>query len=309
MGAFGRELASWISSCIAAIPGQQVAVLFGRTGRIPRRFKAQGRRVVVHDVCMCHHLFERALLLDAHAGIPPEAAAAWLQLHPQGGDPFGSWAGTAFTAEETRWLGSWRQHILESPIDPRQAACGTIAVFNTMAYWLTWNRNELGHKPLPPPSVFRHYVDQVNLQIQVSGQAHEARVGIPGSLPMPPGCDIFYCYLPPAEGMRAMDRRLAFWERWVLGDPAALLDFDRPGQLGGPFASEEDRAAELGRLLEKMVDIPTWCLAFSGQGDAIAAAVERWRPITALHEFAVPPWRGSRSVIIHEGLIVAGKAA
>ena len=307
----GRELAGWIASCLADVPGENALVLLGGTGRVSRRLKAQGRQILAYDSSWSHHLFALAMLPDGRVEIGADRLADWLRPPKDAvaGDRFGAWAGREFTREEALWLEVWRSRILEADLPPRLAAKGAVAVMKVMSYWLAWNRDGLCHKPLPRGAVLRHCADELDRATPIPGTGCEARRAALGAVLSPEACDLLYCYVPPAAGMNAMDRRLAFWERWVLGAPGAHLDFDIQGQLGGTLADDEDRASAVGRLLERMVDIPTWSLAYSGQGDAIAVAVERFRPLTFRQEVSVPYPHGQGSTIMREGLIVAKRAA
>lgn len=307
----GRELAGWIGSCLADVPGQTALVVLGGTGKVCRRLKAQGRQVLVVDTSWSHHLYQLAFLPDGRPAIGPDHLADWLRpsRDPASEERFAPWGDQVFTREEAAWLGIWRSRILDGGLSDRLKAKGAVAVMKVMSYWLAWNRKGLIHKPLPPAAVLRHCADEVDRTLPTPGTGCQARhVDIPDHV-SPEPCDLLYCYVPPAGGMNAMDRRLAFWERWVLGAPQATLDFERPGHLGGPLADDTDRALAVGRLLERMVDIPTWSLAYCGDGDAMAVAVERLRPISFRQEVSVPYPHGQGSTIMREGLIVAKRAA
>ncbi len=304
------ELGGWIATTLADFPGPRVAVLLGRTGRVSRRLAGQERSVIALEVARSHAWFERAWLGKGPSTIGADVVLDWLRprREPAVVGRFAAWANRAFTVDEAAWLGIWRANIIESGRQEAEVAVGVAAVLRTMSYWLAWNENALGHKPLPPAAVFRHYVGELG-SARGRHPAGEVRQIGPSSWPRLPECDLLYCYVPPREGMKAMDPRLSFWERWVLGDPEAPLEFDAEGRLGGWFASETDRATALGALLERMVDIPTWSLAYSGDGDTLAIAVERLRPLTFRHEVAVPYPCGQESTIMKEGLMVARIAA
>ncbi len=304
------ELGGWIATILADFPGPRAAVVLGRTGRVARRLAGQERRVIALEVARSHAWFERATLGEGLSAIGEHVVLDWVRTRrePEVVGRFAAWARTAFTAEEAAWLGIWRANILESGLPEAEAAIGVVAVMRTMAYWLAWNEISLGHKPLPPSTVFRHYLGELKRTKGRHPAGEIRQIGL-SSWPRLPACDLLYCYVPPREGMKAMDPRLSFWERWVLGDPEAPLEFDVEGRLGGWFASETDRATALGALLERMVDIPTWSLAYSGDGDALAVAVERLRPLSFRHEVAVPYPCGQESTIMKEGLMVARIAA
>ena len=304
------ELGGWIATTLADFPGARVAVVLGRTGRVSRRLAGQERSVIALEAARSHAWFERAALGAGLSALDEHVVLEWLRprREPAVVGRFAAWANRAFTVEEAAWLGTWRANILESGLGGAGVAIGVVAVMRTMAYWLAWNEIALGHKPLLPQAVFRHYVGELE-RAGGGPMAGEVRQIGPSSWPRLPACDLLYCYVPPREGMKAMDPRLPFWERWVLGDPEAPLEFDAEGRLGGWFASETDRATALGALLERMVDIPTWSLAYSGDGDALAVAVERLRPLSFRHEVAVPYPCGPESTIMKEGLMVARIAA
>ncbi len=306
-----RELAGWISGCLAGLSAKRVCLLDGGTAKLARRFKAQNLSVRAVDSLQCHHFWHGALLPDGPAQISEAQAAEWMRLRkePDIAGRFFGWANDVFSPEEAVWLGIWRSNILESGLPFRQQALGSVVVMRTMAYWLAWNRSDIGHKPLPPAAVFRHYVDETNREITQSGIPHEAVYLPAGQDPDPGGADLVYCYVPPMEGMKAMDRRLPYWERWILGDPAAPLPFEAPDRLGGVFADEESRLEALKRLLGKMVDVPVWALAYAGDGDSLVAAVTALRPNAVRHEIQVPYPDQTISAIMNEGLIVASHGA
>lgn len=306
-----RELAGWISGCLADVPAKQVCVLDGGAAKVARRFKAQNLSIRAVDSLQCHHFWHGALLPDGPAQITDAQLAEWMRLRkePEVAGRFFAWANEAFSPEEAVWLGIWRANILESGLPFRIQALGSVVVMRTMAYWLSWNRSEIGHKPLPPAAVFRHYVDETNREITQMGNAYEAVFLPPGRDPDPGGADLLYCYVPPMEGMNAMDRRLPYWERWILGDPAAPLPFEAPDRLGGVFTDEESRLEALKQLLGKMVDVPVWALAYSGDGDPLAAAVSELRPHMVRHQILVPYPGPTGSAIMSEGLIVASHGA
>lgn len=307
----GRELAGWLASILSDLKLRSACVLFAGTGRVPQRLKSQGIAVRTLDTLQCHHFWNGALLPDGPAEITDEMVADWMRLRKETevAGRFFPWANEAFTPEEAVWLGIWRANILDGGLPFRTQALGAVVVMRTMTYWLAWNKTELGHKPLPPAAVFRHYVDEANKRIWQSGRRHEALFSPPGSIPKVADCDLLYCYVPPRKGMKAMDRRLPYWERWVVGDPAAPLPIEAADRGGGVLDYEEDRIAALARLLRAMVEVPIWALAHGGDGDDLFEAVSALRPVTARHAIAVPYPTAAGSSIMTEGLIVAGNAA
>ncbi len=322
-----RELAGWVAGILAAQNASSALILDGAAARVARRLKARHLSVRAADTLQCHHFWNGALLPDGPAHISESQAADWMRLRKEsdvagryfawanesgaparrrlrgeGGDP-------SFSPEEAVWLGIWRANILESGLPFRLQALGSVVVMRTMAYWLAWNRSEIGHKPLPPAAVFRHYVEETNREITQSGNEHQAVFLPPGQDPDPGDAQILYRYVPPAEGMKAMDRRLPFWERWILGDPAAPLPSEDADEPDGVFAGEKDRLDAVSRLLGKMVDVPIWALAYGGDGGELFSAVLALRPGAQRHEIQVPYPDPKGSAIMTEGLILAPKAA
>lgn len=306
-----RELAGWISGCLADVPARRAVLLDGGSGKVARRLKARDIAIRAVDSLQCHHFWNGALLPDGPAQITEAHLAEWMRLRkePEVAGRFFAWANEVFSPEEAVWLGIWRANILESGLPFRAQAMGSVVVMRTMAYWLAWNRSEIGHKPLPPAAVFRHYADETNREVTQTGNVHEAVFLPPGQDPDPGDADLLYCYVPPMEGMKAMDRRLPYWERWILGDPAVPLPFEAPDRLGGVFTHDESRLDALKQLLGKMVDVPVWALAYAGDGERLLAAVSELRPGVVRHQIQVPYPTESGSAIMNEGLIVATHGA
>lgn len=306
---FNRELGGWIASCLADTGARRACVLDSGAARVSLRLKATGLAVKAVDTLACHHFFSGALIPDGPAEITEPQASEWLRLRkePDVAGRFFDWANSLFSAEEAVWLGIWRANILESGLPFRLQALGSVVVMRIMAYWHAWNRDQIGHKPMPPAAVFRHYVAQTNRDITQSGLTHEA-VFQPEKHDLETrGVDLLYCYVPSGEGMKQLDQRLLLWERWIQGDPAATLKMESAGRLWGGFSDASGRAAAATRLLAKMVDIPVWAIAHSGDGVALTAAIAALRPHVMRFGRVVPSsWEvGQRSSIMKEGLIVA----
>jgi len=292
-----RELAGWIAGIVAKQGYERALVLDGGAARVARRLKAHAFSVRAADTWQCHHFWNGALLPDGPAGISETQAADWMRLRKEAdvAGRFFAWANNHFSPEEAVWLGIWRANILETGLPFRLQALGSVVVMRTMAYWLAWNRSEIGHKPLPPAAVFRHYVDEANREITQTGNDHQAIFLPPGQDPEPGDAALLYCYVGDREGIKPLDPRIAFWERWILGDPAAPLP-----------ASEADA---LSRLLDKMVDVPVWALAYGGDGSELFSTILAVRPDAVRHEIQVPYPHPRGSAIMTEGLILASKAA
>ncbi|MBM3275446.1 MAG: hypothetical protein FJZ00_09845, partial [Candidatus Sericytochromatia bacterium] len=211
-----RELAGWISSVLSTFPAQRASVLDGAGAKVARKLKARNIAIRAIDTFQCHHFWSGALVPDGPVDLTEKHIAEWMRLRkePEISGRFFPWANRAFSPEEAVWLGIWRANIFESGLPFRLQAIGSVVVMRTMAYWLAWNRQEIGHKPLPPAAVFRHYVEQTMREISLSGNDHEAVFVPPGQDPDPRGLDLVYGYVHPGEGMRASDPRVKYWERW-----------------------------------------------------------------------------------------------
>jgi hypothetical protein len=313
-----RELAGWIAGILADQRASRALVLDGATARVARRLKQRGMAVRAADTWQSHHLWNGALVPDGPARIGEAQAAQWMRLRKESevAGRFFAWANEVFSPEEAVWLGIWRANILESGLPFRLQALGSVVVMRTMAYWLAWNRSEIGHKPLPPAAVFRHYVDETNREITQSGNDHQAVFLPPGLEPDPGDAELLFWVVGSGAGIMALDPRLTYWERWILGDPAAELP--------------RSRADGIGPLLEKMVDVPVWALAYGGNppdrlamhgghrplcptsedvGQRLFSAILARRPDATRHEIQVPYPHPRGSAIMTEGLILASKAA
>ncbi|MBI6545510.1 MAG: hypothetical protein HY692_01875 [Cyanobacteria bacterium NC_groundwater_1444_Ag_S-0.65um_54_12] len=303
-----RELAGWISRHLANVQVHNAYVLFAGLGQVALRLRDQGWQIMALDTLHCHHLLSCAFLLEGAGGITEENVVSWMRLRkePEIAGRFFSWANQVFTPEEAVWLGIWRANILESDQAPNVQAQGSAVVLRTMAYWLSWNRTELTYKSLPPAAVFRHYVAQINREAAFGNRQNATLLSPIGAIPQAANADLLYCYVPPCQGMGAMDARLPYWERWVLGDPIAPLPFEERGQLGGLFSRETDWIAAVVRLLGAMKEIPVWAIAYSGDGEQISSAVSSLRPIVSQHEIPVPYPGPDGTVINQENLIIAG---
>lgn len=310
-----RPPAAWAVDRLQALGATSALCLFSGWGGEARALKRLGWSVATADLLESSVWWSRAFVAGGAQPLGDRRLAEWLKLRkePEVVKRFLPWANRYFTPEETIWLGIWHQHLFGQRLADEERAIGVVAVYWAIRYWLSWNRQELGFKPLPPSAVFRHYVEQANrLREQCRGlpdRRHAAeRIPPEPALSKYPG-DLLYCYVPPLEGIGSLGLAQLLSERWTQGGPALSAPLLPSDTLGGAFSDPAAHLAAVEGLIGSADGFSSVALAYRGSlGAALEAAVARRRPVLSRRELAVPYPSGDRARVVTEGLIVAGAA-
>lgn len=306
----GRPPATWVAEHLSVLGAEEVLCLNTGWGSEARALKRQGLRVTTADALESSAWWNRAFVADGVAPLSERRLAEWSKLRkePDVVKRFMPWANRYFTPEETIWLGIWYQHIHGSEATMAERALGTVAVYWTIRYWLSWNQVELGFKPLPPSAVFRRYVDTAHRMLaRMEPGGHRAEKMAPeAALAAFPG-GLLFCYIPPFEGIEALGLAQQLCEGWTVGDPAAKLPGNPGPQRAEAARPPEDQLQAVSRLLSGAAGHRLVALSYQGgMGGALAALVAEERPILLRQELQVPYPGADGSSIIIQGLLVAG---
>ncbi|HEY9899418.1 MAG TPA: hypothetical protein V6D00_09575 [Pantanalinema sp.] len=310
-----RPPAAWAVEQLRGLGVTSALCLFSGWGAEARAFKRMGWSVTTLDPLASSVWWSRAFVAGGAQPLGDRRLAEWLKLRkePEVVKRFLPWANRYFTPEETIWLGIWHQHLMASTLPDEERAIGVVAVYWAIRYWLSWNQQELGFKPLPPSAVFRHYVEQANRMREQcrglpDGRHAAERLGPEPALSKYPG-ELLYCYVPPLEGIGSLGLAQLLSERWTQGDPALSAPLLMPGTLGGAFSDPAAHIAAVEGLIGAAEGFPAVALAYRGTlGAAIEAALAKRRPVLSRRELAIPYPLGNGERIVTEGLIVAGAA-
>lgn len=311
----GRPPATWVAEHLSVLGADSALCLFSGWGAEARALKKQGLTVTTADALDSSAWWNRAFVAEGVVPLSERRINEWSKLRkePDVVKRFMPWANRYFTPEETIWLGIWYQHIHRSEASVAERAIGTVAVYWTIRYWLSWNQVELGFKPLPPSAVFRRYVDQAHRMLaRMQGskaRPHRAEKMAPEAALAKFPAELLFCYVPPVEGIEALGLAQALSERWTGGDPAARAGYAQ-GMLGGAFADAEAHLQAVSRLLSGASEYRLIALSYQGDmGEALAARVAESRPVLSRQELQVPYPGADGSSIIIQGLLVAGSPA
>lgn len=305
---------SWIEEQLQGVAFKTLYDPFAGQGQVARYFKRAGKRVVASDLLEGHFCHLLALVGNNGRYVPSAQIQAWLQVirEPKVATRFGPWAGKWFTPEETIWLGIWNAHLASPELDATERALGAVAVAHTMAYWLGFNRQELGNKPLTPAMAFQHYLQTVNTWVFNNGQPSQALRGDAYHLAPKVEADLLFCYPPTDQGFFDYPGPLALFECWIKGNPNLVMPGQQgavagPPTLGLPLATPDAYAEALRRFLSRCTHIPHWVLAFNDRylldEAAFVAIVKEFRP--AVRRASMTVATGERGVPPNEKLIIA----
>lgn len=303
-----RPPAMWVAEQLSALESSSALCLFTGTGALPRALRKLGWSVTTLDVLESSLWWNRAFVQEA-APLGERRLGEWLKLRkePEVVKRFLPWAGRYFTPEETIWLGIWHRHILSGEGSVAEQAIGVVAVYWSIRYWLSWNRTEMGFKPLTPSAVFRHYVEQANRMLLASGLQAGRAERLPSELVLTQfDADLLWCYVAPLEGIGTLGLAQRLCEQWTLGDPGSTVS-EAAGALGaGTSGAPILEEALLGLLLASEA-VPNLALAYHGPGgSSLEALVGDHRSIVSRQELSVPYPGAHGSSIIIQGLLIAG---
>lgn len=308
-----RPPATWVAEHLSVLGAESVLCLFSGWGAEARALKRLGMTVTTADELGSSVWWNRAFIAEGVAPLSERRITEWSKLRkePDVVKRFMPWANRYFTPEETIWLGIWYQHIHASEATVAERAIGTVAVYWTIRYWLSWNRTELGFKPLPPSAVFRRYIDQAHRILARMGglpaRPHRAEKMAPEAALAKFPSELLACYVPPLEGIEAQGLAQRLCEQWTSGDPAAKPAAFPKGQLGEAFSNYEAHLQAVSKLLSGAAGYRLIALSYQGDvGDALAALVAERRPVLSRQELPVPYPGADGSSIIIQGLLVAG---
>lgn len=306
-----RPPSAWVAQQLSVLPVDKALCMFNGWGADARALRQLGWSIATSDLLQSSFWWNQAFIAEDSAPLCDRRLNDWLKLRkePEIVKRFLSWANLHFTPEESIWLGIWYQHLLGSELPPSERAIGVVAVYWTLRYWLTWNRQELGFKPMPPSALFRHYVGQANRMIRGSrGRSHGVDRLAPEAALIKHPSDLLYCYVPPCEGIGILGQTQPFWEQWTQGITTAVSSPFKGGALGGVFSQPEEHLAAVASLLEASEAFPYVALSYQGNlGPALEAMVAQRRPIMAREELPVPYPTAEGSSIIVQGILVAGR--
>lgn len=303
-----RPPAMWVAEQLSALESSSALCLFTGVGAEPRALKKLGWSVTTLDVLESSLWWNRAFVQEA-VPLGERKLGEWLKLRKESEvvKRFLPWAGRYFTPEETIWLGIWHQHILSGGGSVAEQAIGVVAVYWAIRYWLSWNRTEMGYKPLTPSAVFRHYVEQANRMILAPGLQAGRAEKLPSDLVLTHfDADLLWCYVTPLEGIGTLGLAQRLCEQWTLGDPDARVN-ESAGALGAGTCGASTSEEAILRLLLASEGVPNVAFAYHGPaGSSLEALVKDYRSLVSRQELSVPYPGGDGSSIIIQGLLIAG---
>lgn len=306
-----RPPSGWVAQQLSTLPVESALCLFNGWGADARALRQLGWSIATADLLASSVWWNRAFISEESAPLGDRRLNEWLKLRkePEIVKRFLSWANVHFTPEESIWLGIWYQHLLGSDVPQAERAIGIVAVYWAIRYWLTWNRQELGFKPMPPSGVFRHYVGQANRLLRERlGSSHGVEQLAPQAALSKYPSDLLYCYVPPHEGIGTLEQTQQLWEQWTQGITTAVATPFHDGTLGGGSVQPTDQLAAIARLLDAADEVPYLALSYQGDlGPALEAVLAQRRPVLAREELPVPYPAAEGSSIIVQGLLVAGR--
>lgn len=305
---------SWVEEQLAGTRFRSLYEPFAGTALVGRYFKRRGKRVVTSDLLEGHYCFGLALVENEERYVSPGRMQEWLTLikDPRVATRFSPWANRYVTPEEAIWLGVWHAHLSSPDLTPVERALGAVAVHFVLKYWWSFNRQELGPKPMTPAVVFQHYLQTVNTWVCSNGLANQALCGDAHVLAPEVEADLLFCYPPTDQGFFDTPDFPWLFESWVKGEPALVL----PGlsaepttpSLGLPLAEPEAYASALRAFLSRASHFPVWALAFNDRYPldeaAMAAIVQEFRPVSQRAHFKAPA-PNARTLPPTEFLLVA----
>jgi hypothetical protein len=305
---------SWVEAQLEGIPFKSLYEPFAGQAAVSRYFKRAGKRVIASDLLEGHYCYALALVANGDRYVASTRIQEWLGVirDPKVATRFGPWANRLFTPEETIWLGIWNAHLADPDLDGVERALGAVAVAQTMGYWRSFNRRELGNKPLTPASAFQHYLQTVNGWVFNNGLPNQALRGDAYHLASRVEADLLFCYPPTDQGYFDYPEPLALFESWVKGDPNLVLPgtaamVPGPPTLGLPVSDPGLYAEALRRFLGRCTHFPVWVVAYNDRYPLDEAAfvdlVEEFRPVARRASLTVPT--GERGVPPIEKLIIA----
>ena len=310
---------SWLDEQLAraGIQFSSVYEPFAGQATVSRYFKRAGKRAIAGDLLESHYCHALALVENDDRRVEPARLAAWTAVlrDPAVAKRFAPWANRHFTPEETIWLGIWHAHVGATE-EPIERALGSLAVAQTMRYWLSFNAKGLGHKPLAPSVVFSHYVQTVNTWVCSSRLQSQALWGDAYLLAPRVEADLLFCYPPTDRGFLGYPETLFLFECWVKGDPELVLpgatsSESDPPTLGLPQPAPSLYADALRRFLSRVEHIPVWAVAFNDryplQEAAMVDLIKEFRPIR--RGVGLNVLSGDRGTSKGERLIIAGSAS
>lgn len=305
-----RPPASWVAEQLGRFSVSSALCLFNGWGAEARALRGLGWSIATADVMQSSVWWNRAFVAEDVAPLSESRLNDWLKLRKESEivKRFLSWANLHFTPEESIWLGIWYQHLFGTELPAAERALGVVAVYWAIRYWLTWNRQELGFKPMPPSGVFRYYVGQANRMLGSRlGRSHGVdRLPPEAALTRYPS-DLLYCYVPGLGGIRNLGQTEQLWEQWTQGGTAAVSSPFKDGALGGAFLRPEEHLEAVAKLIEGAEAFPFVALAYQGEiGASLEALVAQRRTVLAHEELPVPYPTAAGSSIIVQGIVVAG---
>ncbi|HEY9724079.1 MAG TPA: DNA adenine methylase [Oscillatoriaceae cyanobacterium] len=289
--------ASLIDEQLEGIAFDSVFEPFCGEAKLAFYFKRHGKRAIACDALESRYLLALALVENDHVLASPAHVQEWLTLikDPIVAKRFSPWANRFFTPEETIWLGIWQAHLSREGLDSLLRALGATAVWLTMRYWLSFNRQELVNKPMSPPVAFQHYLQTVNTWVCNRGPRSQAIWG--DATVLAPGVEAdVLVYRPGAgQGVPTFPEPAALFECWVRGQTELA---PAPGV----------RLTEtIEDFLGRVAHIPTWVLTFDDRlgldEPALTALIERFRPV--VRRAAIPIHTGGRGIPPSERLVIA----
>lgn len=294
-----RILTSWIWENIADINFGSAYDAFSGNGAVSSFLKRKGFQMYASDILQCGYYWNKALVENNNIFLSPPQQAAFNVYQkdlPTVLGLFKAWAGQYFTADECNWLGSWFYNINQPKVDDPHRAMGYIGVFWTMDYWLSFNRQMLGEKPMTPPEAFAYYMQMANKWAFDNQQENLAYWGDAYPLVSQIPADLIFMSPPSKEGFRNYDLRTYLWECWTR--QATELDLENvvprsmPPKLGETMGSPDDYVQAMDGFLKSAQGIPIWVIAYndnSGMGrDRMLELVQKYHKIHKEAEMTIP---------------------
>lgn len=253
---------------------------FAGAGRAARFFKRRGYQVFACDILQSHYWQNRAIIENSTECLTPEHYKAMLAPTDVNAQAiFQSWGDHYVTREEAAWLGAWWQNINTYPDFQQNAhlkALAYHAVYLTLNYWLNFNQSYLQPKPLSPPEVLRHYVQQVNHFVCDNQMPNMAYCMDAYELvPQLPEEALLWIYPPALSGLRNTHRKTELAECWTRRVPQinleGVLPQTSPPRLGQPFQDTEGWLQAFSEFLDRCQHIRFWII---GYNEAMGVPIE-----------------------------------
>lgn len=279
-----RSLAGWIWEELSEIEFASFYEPFGGSARVSQFFKRQGYQTFVSNVLQCHYWQAVALVQNNDAILTPHHYQAIAESSdPSRFQDFAAWQDHYFTKEEAQLLGAWWQNIEHSSEFQESSelkGMAYTAVYQTLFYWLNFNRMYLQPKPMTPAEVLKHYVQQINQWVSDNQMPNMSYFTDAYELASELPADVVWINPPAMSGFRDTNRKAELAECWTRHvnqiNLMGLMPENSPPRLGQTFDSAGDYLKALSAFLDRCQNSRIWVL---GHSERLGVALEEFEEL------------------------------